>query len=102
MERMCCNTPMFVGETVSSHNLKVLSLQISTTSNMRLRLGYTRDFATSEQFRSDLSSGTWLMIWSSSSGGSSVMSRVEEPRVVGSNQGKQVHEEVRCTHNPIY
>ena len=55
-ERTCCNISTFVGEMASSHNSKRGFLQISTALKIRLRLGYTHEFATSEQFRSNLSS----------------------------------------------
>jgi len=54
---------------------------------MRLRLGYNHDFATSEQFRRDFSSGMWSMISSSSSGGRTIVFRVEESGLWGQTKG---------------
>jgi len=71
---MCCNISTFVGGISSSHNLKSFGPETSTALNMRLRAGYTHDFVTSEQFRSDfLFWGIWPMISSINSCGRSIV-----------------------------
>ena len=69
-ERTWCNSSTFVGEILSSHDLKSAVRSTLTTSKRRLWLGRIHDVATSEQFRSDcVSSSRWPMISSRSSCG---------------------------------